>query len=132
MKEIFTGIEFERYEDDQLYNECIDQLNVAKVTETEKDFKLGIRIAEEIRCPNLRKEALRVTALKLVEADEIDWALQTADRLDNSKRSLVLAHICKMTGDVSYLERAEKEAEKISSRRMREFISREVLNIIAN
>lgn len=132
MKDIFTGIEFERYEDDQLYNECVDQLNVAKITEKERDFKLAIRIAEEIRCPNLRKEALRITALRLVKANEISWALQTADRLDSSKRSLILAHICKMTGDVNYLAKAENETKKISSPRMKDFISREVLNIIAN
>ena len=132
MKNVFTGIQFEEYEDDQLYNECIDQLNIAKISQKEKDFKLGLRIAEEIRCSNLRKDALRVAAIRLTEVGEIDWALETAKRLDSSKRSIIFAHICKSTGNVDYLSRAEREAEKITNPTMKDFVSREILNIVAN
>ncbi len=132
MKKAVNGIEFERFEDDYLYRECVDQLNISEVTKKERDFKLALRISEEIRCKNLRKEALKLIADSLVRVGEISWAIETAKRTDSSKKSLIFAHICRKTGDVSYFKKAEMEAQKISSPRLKEFVSREILNIIAN
>ncbi len=132
MKKAVGGIQFERFEDHHLYTEAMKKLELAKATHSEKDFKLSLRICEEIICPNLRKEALRFVTEVLVKADNVDWALKVLERLDSPKKAIIFAHICKETEKVKYLASAEREAEKIVDERVKDFISREILNIIAN
>ncbi len=132
MKKAVGGIQFERLEDHELYTEAMRSLELAKATYAEKDFKLAIRTCEEIVCKKLRTEALRFVAEALVKANEINWSLELMERLDSPKKAIVFAHICRETEKVKYLAAAEREAYKIVDERVKDFISRQVLDIVAN
>ena len=132
MKKAVGGIQFERLEDHELYTEAMRSLELAKATYAEKDFKLAIRTCEEIVCKKLRTEALRFVAEALVKANEINWSLELMERLDSPKKALIFAHICKQTGEIKYLAAAEKEVKEIAEKRSKDFIFREVLDIVSN
>ena len=132
MKEAVGGIQFERFEDHHLYTEAMKRLELAKATHSEKDFKLSLRICEEIICSKLRKEAVRNVAEALTKSGNINWTLKVLERLDSPKKAIVFAHICRETEKVKYLAAAEREAYKIVDERVKDFISRQVLDIVAN
>ena len=132
MEKVVEGIEFQKIEDHELFTEAMERLKLARKTQKEDDFKLSIRICEEIVCRKLRAEALRFAAEAIIKSGEVERGIKVAERTDNAKKAIIYAYACRQTGTVNYLTKAEDEAEKIENKRLKEFISKEILNIIAN
>ncbi len=97
----FKKIPYEDTKDHKLYLEAMVQIAVAKKTKKENDFKLALRITEEIEDDWRRVESLRTIASALIEAEEIDWALLLTERMDPYRRAQITAKIAKKeTGSI--------------------------------
>lgn len=108
---VFRKIPYEDTADHKLYLEAIIQLAKAKKTKEENDFKLALRITEEIEDNWRQSESLRRVASALIEVEEIDWALLLTERMDCYRKAEITAKIAKK--ETGSIEEAMKKFETL-------------------